>query len=308
MISIITPHFNDLEGLKRIYACLQQQSSDSWEWLVIDDLLDVTTRNMVRDFFTDITDNQVQLIFNTTKTNASVCRNIGIDRASHETLVFLDSDDRISDAFVANRQIELEEFVVFRNYNIVNEKGESFSSSSYTSDPLDSFLNANFIWQTTCVLWKKAFLKQIGKFDPNLERLQDVELSIRALFEGKNYKIIDNKSDFFYHTKPIRLKTDIVSKSCASVNYLILKIDTHFILDTHRKSLIKAYYFACARCLPRTKNGKDVVYVKESLKLFHKKKYVSRFDYFVGMTLLILYKYHMISDILFLKINRYIFK
>ncbi|HEX9827186.1 MAG TPA: glycosyltransferase family A protein [Flavobacteriaceae bacterium] len=307
-LSIITPHYNDFDGLKHIYGCLKQQSSYSWEWLVIDDLSDAATRDLVEVFFQAVPDNQVQLILNATKTNAAVCRNIGIDHASHDHLVFLDSDDSISVDFVANRQMEIEEFVVFRNYNIVNEKGEHFSSNTFASDPLDCFLSANFIWQTTCVLWKKAFLIQIGKFDINLQRLQDVELTIRALFEGKNYKIIDNKADFFYYTKPIRLRTHIVSIGCASINYLILKMHSHYTLDAHRHSLIKAYYYLCVKNLHRSNVRKDVVYVKESLKLFHNKKYVSTVEYFVGIILLILFKYHLISDILFLKFNRYIFK
>lgn len=308
MISIITPHFNNFEGLKTIYNCLKSQSSNSWEWLVIDDFSDADARSSIKNFFQDLPDNQVQLIFNTNKTNASVCRNIGIDHAVHQYLVFLDSDDVISDDFVSNRLIEVEEFTVFKNYNIVNEKNELFSSRPFVSNPLNCFLSANFIWQTTSVLWNKTFLIQIGKFDPNLDRLQDVELSIRALFVGTDYKIIDNKPDFYYYSKPIRLRPQIVKKSCTSVNYLILKLSNNYTLDAYRHSLIKGYYYACVKSLQRSNIRKDVVYVKESLKLFYKQKYINTYSYFSGIIMLALYKYHMISDDLFIKINRYFFK
>jgi len=307
-ISIITPHFNDFEGLKKIYNCLNKQSSSSWQWLVIDDFSDKVTRKLVENFFQTVSDNQVNLILNTTKTNGSVCRNIGIEHATHERLVFLDSDDIISDDFVSNRLVQVEEFVVFKNYKIFNKKNEYFSTNTNTSNPLDQFLRANFIWQTTCVLWNKTFLIQIGKFDPNLERLQDVELSIRALFVAKNYKIIDNKVDFFYFAKPIRLRPNIVCKARDSVNYLILKLHTNYALNTHQHSFIKAYYYLCVKCLHRSKKRRDVVYVKESLIMFYKKKYINEFEYFIGITLLIFYQYHMISDSLFIRVNRYFFK
>lgn len=308
MISIITPHFNDFEGLERIYGCLKEQSSNSWEWLVVDDMSDESVRNSVEDFFQSISDHRVQLILNSSKTNASLCRNIGIDHATHEHLVFLDSDDFIANDFVANRLIPVDEFVVFRNYNIVDEKNEVFSKGSEISNPIDCFLSANFVWQTTCILWNKAFLTQIGSFDPNLKRLQDVELSIRALIVGKNYKFLDNKIDFFYCTKPIRTKPHIVSESCASVNYLISKIRTNYAFDAIRHSMLKSYYYALVKSLHRSKNRNDVIFVQESLKLFWKKKYLNTLNFIIGKILLVLYKYHLITDSLFLKVNRYFFK
>jgi len=307
-LGIITPHYNDLEGLERIYSCLEKQTCSDWEWIIVDDFSPRDSIAEVEKWCSELDDKFVKLICNTHKTNASVCRNIGIDHTDHKRLVFLDSDDMISDDFVANRHVEFEEFMVFKNFKLVNTKNEQFLSPEHHSNPLDHFLRASFIWQTTCVLWDKEFLIQIGKFDPNLQRLQDVELSIRALFAGNNYEIVDNTIDFFYCTKPIRLKKHIVKKSCQSVNYLILKIHDNYTLDTDRQSRIKAYYYACVKGLHRCKNRKDVVYVKESLKVFHKKKYINTFEYLIGNSLLMLYKNRMISDALFIRANRYFYK
>lgn len=308
MISIITPHFNDFEGIKHIYDCLKKQTSNLWEWLVIDDFSEEATRTSVEDFLQTITSPQIQLILNESKRNASVCRNVGIDHARYNHLVFLDSDDFISEDFVANRLIEVEEFVIFSNYYIKNEHGEISFSNVVLSNSLDHFLKAHFIWQTTAILWDKAFLIKIGKFDPNLERLQDVELAIRALLTGKNYKIIDNNADFFYCVKPIRLRTNFVAKVCVSVNYLISKLHTNYSLGNHRQSLIKGYYYLCVKYLHRSEKRKDIVYVKESLKLFYKKKYIGMLEYSIGHILLDLFKFKLISDDLFIRTNRYLFK
>lgn len=307
-LSIITPHFNDMEGLVRIYRCLETQSSPDWEWIIVDDFSDSTVLFNVEKWRKSTDDHRIRFIQNVHKSNASVCRNLGAEAASFEDLVFLDADDYISLDFVLSRDITFNEFAVFKNTAVIDRNGTQEIRPSLNENYLNRFLNAQFIWPITATLWKKGFFIEIGKFDPNLQRLQDVELAIRALFFGTNHKVIDNAIDFFYCTQPIRSKADIVRKSCMSVNYLILKLHKDYTLDTYRQSLIKSYYYACVKGLHRCKNRRDVVYVKESLILFYKKKYINVFQYFVGFTLLILYQYHMISDSLFIKSNRYFFK
>jgi glycosyltransferase involved in cell wall biosynthesis len=308
-LSIITPHYNEFNGLQRIYDCLKKQISSDWEWIIVDDFSDKTVLLNVQIWMANIVKGRVHFIENTNKSNASVCRNKGLENTLFENVVFLDADDYLAEDFVSNRQIEFNEFAIFPNYDIVSNKGINTKRLiKQREELLNSFLAAQFLWQTTCVLWDKKFLVTIGKFDPKLQRLQDVELFIRALYESKKYKIIDNKVDFFYSANPIRLKDDIVKKSCASVNYLIAKLQVKYNLDEERQSLLKAYYFACVRGLHRCKNRKQTIYVKGSLKLFYKKKYINIFRYSVGMILLFLYQYHMISDALFLRINRYFFK
>ncbi|MDN3492420.1 glycosyltransferase family 2 protein [Winogradskyella bathintestinalis] len=307
-LSIITPHYNDFEGLQRLYDCLINQTNSDWEWIIVDDFSDKTELVNIENWLSNTVDKRVRFIKNPQKTNASVCRNIGAEAANFENLVFLDADDYISKTFVHNRDIICNEFVVYKNRAVIDRNGTQEHRPSLNKNYLDSFLNAKFLWQTTAILWHKSFFNKIGKFDPNLHRLQDVELSIRALYASKNYEVIDNAIDFFYCTKPIRLKSDIVKKSCASVNYLILKLHSNYNLEAYRQSLLKSYYYACVKGLHRCKNSKDVVYVKESLNLFYNKRYINFYKYSIGNILLFCYKHHIISDDLFISANRYLFK
>lgn len=92
-ISVITPHFNDYDGLLQIYKCLLAQTQASWQWVIEDDLSDTNIRKEIRDCRIDIKDDRVKLICNAKKSNASVCRNLGSNNAIYENLVFLDADD-----------------------------------------------------------------------------------------------------------------------------------------------------------------------------------------------------------------------
>jgi glycosyltransferase involved in cell wall biosynthesis len=307
-ISIITPHFNDIDGIKQTHNCLLKQNSDQWEWIIVDDYSEFSVKETLTAYFNEHGNSNVKLILNDKKTTGSVCRNIGIDHATYSHLVFLDTDDIISEDFVSNRAVKVEDFIVYRNTNILDENGKIKDFPTASSNYLDHFLQAKFIWQTTAVLWNKDYLIKIGKFNPELKRLQDIELSIRALILSENYKVIDNKVDFFYCVSPINVKKRPVCVICGAVDYLISNLHENYKLDKRQRDLVTGYYFLCVRYFNRSENKGDIIHVQHSLKLFYKKKYLSFFSYMRGLTFLKLYQFNLISSDLFIRLNRYFYK
>ncbi|MFL0352417.1 glycosyltransferase family A protein [Xanthomarina sp. GH4-25] len=307
-LSIITPHFDNFEGLKNIYKLLIGQTLDTWEWIIVDDNSSEHQVNKIKLFFKEVSDSRIKLQFQIKKTNASVCRNLGLSISSFNHLVFLDSDDSISIDFVKNRDIDVLDFVVFNNMVVVNENGEHILSKPKTTKYLDAFLNANFLWQTTSVLWQKSFLLKIGAFNTELKRLQDVELVIRALSSSNYFQVKDNLIDFYYHVKPIRDRNNFVAPVCTSVSYFINKLIDFDNLTNTQKHLIRSYYFMCVKYLERSNNRTQVKYVKPVLKMFYKKHYFSFRLYIIAWILLYLFQFNCLSNRMFLKLNRYFFK
>lgn len=308
-LSIITPHYNDFSGIVKIYDNLLSQSSKDWQWIIVDDCSDTDVKNNLITFFKNNTSSKIKIIYNELKTNASSCRNLGVEYAIYNNLVFLDSDDKIMEDFVKNRIIKVEEFSVFLNFNIFNNEGEVQPFSCVKNNFLDHFLSANFVWQTTAVLWNLSYFKSIGRFNTSLILLEDIELSIRALLSGKKYEINNNSDiDFYYFGKPIDVKQRTVVKVASSVNQLITNITTEFKLSKAQLKKLKAYYFLTVRYLVRSGNNDDIKYVKSNLKLFLNKKCISFLQFILGSLLLWSYSKKMISNGLFLKINRYFFK
>ncbi len=307
-ISIITPHYNDLEGLQQIYLCLQEQILADWDWVIVDDKSDTETQQELQKWLGSLLHSKVQLFLNTEKTNASVCRNLGADLAKTDNLVFLDADDVISNAFVYNRQIVFRDFAVFGNYSIINEKGESSIKESMQENYLNNFLAAKFLWQTTCMLWDRTFFKNIGGFHPELNRLQDIELVVRALQQSRDYSIINNPIDFYYKTKPIRERKNFVLPVCNAVYLFISKLLQTESLNQHQLSLTSGYYFLCVRYLERSGSRKYIDLVQRNLGLFYKKRYIGFIKYVTGFIVLKLYGYKILSRLLFLRINRRLFK
>src|SRR5690606_4012527 len=163
-ISIITPHYNDMEGLRHIYDCLSKQTLSIWEWVIVDDVSETNIQHEVSLWHKSIEDNRVRLVFNSTKTNASVCRNIGVENATHENIVFLDSDDSITQQFIANRQVVFKDFAVFMNTAVIDKDERTQNMPKVEAPYLNYFLKAQFIWPITAILWYKPFFNSIGQF------------------------------------------------------------------------------------------------------------------------------------------------
>jgi glycosyltransferase involved in cell wall biosynthesis len=307
-LSIITPHYNDLEGLKRVYTCLQEQTLTSWNWVIVDDKSDFETQKAIEHWCENLLDAKVQLFLNKEKTNASVCRNLGADLAKSDIFVFLDADDVITKDFVANRNISFTDFAVFKNTAVLDKYRGEIPLYDAKDNYLNYFLSGKFIWPITAVLWRKSFFNSLGKFHPELPRLQDVELVIRALQKRTNYSVIDNSIDFYYRVKPIRERKNFVPPVCDAVHLFISKLLKTDTLNSHQVSLVSGYYFLCVRYLERSGSKTHIHLVQRNLKLFYKKKYIGLIKYVIGYAVLQLFKFSMLSGKQFVRINRYLFK
>lgn len=89
-VSIIIPVFNVPEVVVAIRSCLQQTYSHL-EIIVVDDGSTVNMRDLLRLF----RDPRLNYVRNEEHTNANICRNLGMDKAQGEFIVFLDADDHL---------------------------------------------------------------------------------------------------------------------------------------------------------------------------------------------------------------------
>ena len=93
-VSVITPVYNDLDNLKKIYESLKNQTYPITEWIIIDD----NSKNNIKDLYTFIKEIRGNAPFvvkylNTKQDgyNLAMARNMGIIEACGRFLMFLDS-------------------------------------------------------------------------------------------------------------------------------------------------------------------------------------------------------------------------
>lgn len=139
---------------------------------------------------------------------APTCRNIGLEKAQGEFVIFLDSDDLLQEFCISNRiDTALQEpqfdLWVFQTETSFEGKLSSDYFTKCMNDYLIAFLSHEIPWHTTAPLWSTEFILKLKGFNEKFSRLQDVELHTRALLSPTiRFKVFyNNQPDAVYRRK-----------------------------------------------------------------------------------------------------------
>lgn len=242
LVSIIIPTFNRAETIRVALDSVMGQSYSNWECLIVDDgSIDYSV-----EVFEQYSKDARIKYFKRDKLpkGAPTCRNIGLNKAEGDLIIYLDSDDLLLPKCLEQRVIEFLKhpdfsFLVFpmgvKKGNVVVEKRINPSD-----DHLILFLSASLPWQTMCPIWKKSFLNSLGGFTEGYPRLNDPELMIRALvYKEISYKVIDYYGYDCIHLPSAKNNTSFTLKTYHSLKLFIP--DMVKVLDLSGKSVLKKY-------------------------------------------------------------------
>lgn len=195
MISVIIPNYNRSHYLEQALQSVCGQSYQNWEVLVVDDGSTDQSKELIDTFVNK--DSRIHCIERTIEPKgAATCRNMGIESAKGDYIIFLDSDDVLAPHCLKQRADVMEQqpnldFTVFKMQFFKEKPGDDPRLWNLeTNEPvLDRFLNLDAVWQTSGPIWKLSALKKIGGFNPELACWQDIDIHLKALFAELNYKI-----------------------------------------------------------------------------------------------------------------------
>lgn len=215
MISVIIPNYNKALFIAETLNSLMSQSFTNWEAIIIDDCSTDDSIAIIKQEIQD--DKRFNLILNKSNRGGSYSRNQGIKKAKGEYIVFLDSDDILSDDCLARRHKAMYwsefDFIVFPMGTFYQKLGdsESYWIPKAKSNHLELFLIHKLPWSIMQTIWRKDFLLLLSGFDEDYPRLQDVELHTRALLNNNvKYKIIKTDIvDCYYRIDEDRIKVDL---------------------------------------------------------------------------------------------------
>ena len=207
IVSIITPVLNREKLISYTIESIQKQSFSDWQLLIIDDGSIDKTIEVVNNFA--IKDKRIKLFLRDKNIQgAPICRNIGIEKALSEYVIFLDSDDLLK-PFALEQRIKIfkeykdYDFLVFQtirmDYHIQQSLGFWYNFKE-NEDYTKLFLSLNSPWQTAGVIWKLESIRKYNLFfDTNLRIWQDVDYHLQALLKGMKFKIFkDLPADVLY--------------------------------------------------------------------------------------------------------------
>ena len=192
MVSVIIPTKNRCDLLRETLDSLLAQTYSDWEAIVVDDgsedgtieMLESSADERIRFFKRD-----------RTPAGAPVCRNIGVENAQGEYLVFLDSDDLLLPHALENRvsimqqnpELDFASYVGEMFVSSPGDRGELWNIPTDRPD-FERFLGLDVAWCITGPIWRAGFFQHVGAWDESLACGQDSELHLRALSYDPNYQ------------------------------------------------------------------------------------------------------------------------
>ena len=189
--SIIIPNYNKEQYIEETLNSIFNQTYKNYEVIVIDD---ASTDNSL-----EIINKYDVKLFHTTRKMAGGARNVGLDHATGDYILFLDSDDYFTSLTVLEKLAQqiTDEDLIFLNYHkdkfgevvLMEEKNESLE------EKIESTTNLGC--PTKC--FKRTLLEGISF--PEEKRYEDINFTLEALCKTKTYTYFED-SFFTYRKVP----------------------------------------------------------------------------------------------------------
>lgn len=202
LVSCIIPSYKRADTLKRAIDSVLAQTYKNIEILVVDDNVSgdeysIALKDMVLSYHND----KVKLITQERHINGAAARNAGVKSSSGDYIAFLDDDDEWFPDKV-ERQLRIlqsnNEYAGIAGGAVEYRDGKEIShlpSKPITEDNLLFKVLIREVGLTTCsFLCKKCAFIEMGGFDPNLIRSQDLQLFADFLYKFRIYPIWDFKT------------------------------------------------------------------------------------------------------------------
>ncbi|MFT3846463.1 MAG: glycosyltransferase family A protein [Lacibacter sp.] len=194
IVSIITPSFNRADIVHETAESIFNQTYPHWEWIIVDDGSTDDTWKLLEGYAAN--DSRVKIAKRSREPKgACTCRNTGVDIASGEYVMFLDTDDLIEPFCLQNRvdsmlaHPELD-FGIFPSL-MFSKKPHDLNLWWNTDKPVSELKRQFYqdaIAQGTGILIKKESFIKVGKWDEQLHLWQDIDLFFRLYIQGYQYR------------------------------------------------------------------------------------------------------------------------
>lgn len=205
VIGIVIPTFNREATLPATLESIKAQQDGRWECLLVDD----GSSDSTLDILKSAAEEDPRFRWTERKADrakgANACRNIGAEMAYADWVFFLDSDDLLTPDCVGNRIAEGQarenwDYLVFTTEHRRTDEstGRTFNrdpKSENRTNYLGLFLTDKVPWHTTSPLWNRSAFLRLGGFDEHLQRHQDADLHVRALFQDLAFERIHGPAD-----------------------------------------------------------------------------------------------------------------
>lgn len=205
--SVVIPTYNRLPILQKCLRALEQQDYDSslidgYEVVVVDDGSTDDTISWIdteKDHLPHVN------LFQQNHEGAAIARNLGIEKAQGDWIIFIDSDLVVTSSFLDAHAQSLLKAQRKLGHDRIFTYGAVINTANFdnpTSEPYKITDYSAAYFATGNVAIAKKWLEQAGKFDPSFRQYgwEDLELGVRLKKLG--LKLIKTPQAVGYHWHP----------------------------------------------------------------------------------------------------------
>lgn len=247
LISIIIPAYNRAHLISETLDSIIAQSYSNWECLIVDDGSTDNTLKVLQEHHTkDKRIEYYQRDPNLVK-GANTCRNIGLEKARGDYIVFFDSDDLMTPNHLEVKINAVKKY----DKDFVITRTEYFNADNTGSDKYNNDITAsNYItqkcnWLTLDVIIKAEIAKTI-RFNENLKSGQEYNYFCKLVLESVNACFID-KVVSLRRRHNDSIKASIKTSSDLKKSYFYKSWLTY--LDIKEKANIEDQKYLLIKCI-----------------------------------------------------------
>jgi len=260
-ISVIIPAYNSAAFIEKTLKSVFSQTFRDFELIVVNDGSKDATSEKVKKIFSKNPCNVLTKLLDQDKGGVSKARNKGIEYASGEYLLFLDSDDLLEPTCLEKlykKAKETNSDIVYCGFNSVNENNELLSSFSDKYDffqgkgnfILEKMLSYNTWICTGSAIYKKKLLDCHGlRYKLNCIYSEDQEFVMKSLVNSEKISSVE-ESLMIYVKRSYSTSRKISMEQFHRIGTM-LRIEKYFkkinlnkeIIELIKKRITRAYMY-----------------------------------------------------------------
>ncbi len=200
-ISIIVPCYNGAKYIRQTLDCLQKQTVEDWECIIVDDGSTDSSAEIIKEFVTK--DSRYKYIY---KDNGGVssARNMGLDNASGEWITFIDSDDTVDLDYFNIKGLDEVDFAIQRwRFTSENNTREKLVDGIYKGENFVIFmsdtLHKDILRMVAAKFLRREIIEKYHiRFDLNIHLGEDL-LFMLEYYRYINSVSVNNTSYYLYY-------------------------------------------------------------------------------------------------------------
>ncbi len=202
LVSVIMPCHNAADTIRYSINSLLQQTVRRWQLVIVDD----GSTDQSLDYPKSLADPRILLL---SQSHQGVCeaRNLGLERAAGQYIVFLDADDSLLPEFLAEMTACLdahtESALVYCGWKNVGLTGaEPYVPPEYQgANKLPSLLRETG-WHIASAITRKDAIEQAGGFEPQFQTSEDFLLWLKIASHHPITRLPKVLANYHHHDGP----------------------------------------------------------------------------------------------------------